>query len=417
MRFIPVLAAVLGFALLIGKTKAQDVDWKGDLEFLVKELKAKHPNPFTIISEEDFDARADELADRINSLGNKEATFELMELVATIGDGHTSVSSPRRDFFRFFPINVKWFEDGIHVRAIDRRHKHLVGAKLVAIGDVSADEVVERFAKFMSHDNLWSVRKRIDKQFQNVEYLERAGLLADKDTVTFHFETESGKESVEMKAIEVKDAGSIRFVNAYAAGLMKKGIFLDLMIKDEQGEPFWNEWIPDHKLVYFKYNQCRNPKEFAKLVKGTAGFVAENDVEKFVLDLRDNAGGSSLVFMPFLKWITDNEELNQKGKLFVIVGRSTFSSGIFAACNMKKTNAIFVGEPTGSKPNHFGEVNTFELPRSGLIVEHSTKSFKLMEDDPETLQPDILIRFTAEDTLAAHDQALQAIFDYKKKED
>jgi hypothetical protein len=410
------LLVVIGSTLFFNRAFAQEVDWKSDLEYLVKELKARHPDPFTVISEKDFDAKVSELSGRIDSLENKEATFELMELVATIGDGHTSVSSPRRDFFRFFPINVKWFEDGIFVRAIDRQHKNLVGAKLVAIGDVPAQEVVARFAKFMSHDNLWDVRKRIDKQFQNVEYLERAGLLDDEDTVTFHFETDSGKVSIEMQAVEIANARQVRFINAWAAGLMKEGVFLDLLTKDERGMPFWNEWIPEHKLVYFKYNQCRNPKEFAALVNGTAGFVAENDVEKFVLDLRDNSGGSSLVFKPMLEWILGNKQLNQKGKLFVITGRSTFSSGIFAACDMKKTNAIFVGEPTGSKPNHFGEVKTFKLPGSGLVVEHSTKAFKLVEGDPKTFQPDILIRYTADKSLSAHDQALQAIFDYHGKD-
>jgi len=406
-------AALFCFGSAQKTMQAQEIDWKSDLEFLVKELKQRHPDPFTVISEKDFDARVAQLAGRIESLDEKQATFELMELVTTIGDGHTSIYPAQRDFFRFFPINVKWFEDGIHVRAIDRKHRDLVGAKLVAIGDVPAEEVEKRFSKFIPHDNIWGVRKRIDKQFQNVEYLERAGLVDDEDTITFHFEKDSKKQSIEMKAVEMENANKIRFINPYAAGMMKQSIFLELLMNDERGMPFWNEWIPEHKLIYFKYNQCRDPKQFRELVKGTAGFVSQNDVEHFVLDLRDNAGGSSLVFEPLLTWLMGNKKLNQKGKLFVIVGRNTFSSGIFAACEMKKTNAIFVGEPTGSKPNHFGEVKSFKLPSSGLVVDHSTKTFRLVDDDPNTFEPEILIRFTAEETFSAHDQALQAIFDYK----
>ena len=392
----------------------QRIDWKADLETLVSKLKDRHPDPFTVISQTKFEAKAAELSSRIGSLDSKEATFELMELAALLGDGHTSVV-PDSGSFRFFPINVKWFEDGIYVRAIDRKHKQLVGAKLVAIGDKPAEQVVEQFAKFMSHDNLWGVRKRIDKQFQTVEFLERAGFLDDPETVTLHFEKGSEKHTIKMKAVDPQDAGQIRFVNPYAVGLMKESIFLSLLIKDERGLPFWNEWIKDHKLLYFKYNQCRDPDGFRELVEGTANFIAENDVEKFVLDLRDNAGGSSLVFEPLLKYLLSNKELNQKGKLFVIVGRNTFSSGIFAACDMRKTNAIFVGEPTGSKPNHFGEVKTFQLPSSGLTVQHSSKSFKLMDDDPETFEPDIQIQFKAAEVFAARDQALQAIFDYEAR--
>ncbi len=404
------LLAILEFSAL---TLAQDVDWKGDLDFLNKELRKRHPNPFSVITEKEFNDSVDQLAAKIDSLDSDEATFELMELVVKIGDGHTSVV-PNFGSFRFFPINVKWFEDGVYVSAIERKHKHLVGAKLIAVGDMLTEKVVEQFGEFVAHDNFWGVRKQIDKQFQTVEFLDRVGALDDEGTATFHFEKDSEQFSLVMKAVNPEDARAIRFINAYGAGLMKESIFLSLLIKDEQGMPFWNEWIPEEKLVYFKYNQCRDPKGFRKLVDGTAKFIAENDVEKFVLDLRDNSGGSSLVFKPLLTYLRENKGLNQKGKLFVIVGRNTYSSGIFAACDMRQTNAIFVGEPTSSKPNHFGEVKTFQLPNSGLTVQHSTKTFQLMSDiDPDTFTPDVMIGFTAERTFAAQDQALQAIFDCK----
>ena len=34
----------------------------------------------------------------------------------------------------------------------------------------------------------------------------------------------------------------------------------------------------------------------------------------------------------------------------------------------EKAGALLVGEPTGGKPSHFGEVKSFELPVSGLSV-------------------------------------------------
>ncbi|WP_148619023.1 S41 family peptidase [Mariniblastus fucicola] len=402
---------LLSSGLLTEVAVARQVDWKRDLEFLVAEIKQRHPDPFTVISESDFDANVARLLKRIESLDANDATFELMELVAQIGDGHTSVV-PDFKSFRFFPINVKWFKDGVYVRAVDRSHKELIGAKLVAVGDHPIEKVIEQFSRFMPHDNIWAVRQRIDKQFQTVEFLDRAGALDDKDTATFHFEKGKIKLTAKMRAVAAHDAGRIRFINPYAAGMMEDSVFLKLLIKDERGLPFWNEWIPAEKTIYFKYNQCRDPAGFRELVEGTAAFISENKVDKFVLDLRDNSGGSSLVFEPLLKYLL-NSDLNQKGKLFVIVGRGTFSSGVFAACEMRKTNAIFVGEPTSGKPNHFGEVKTFQLPSSGLKVQHSTKSFKLLDDDSNTFEPDLKIEYTAADTFAARDQALQAVFDYQ----
>jgi hypothetical protein len=390
----------------------QNVDWKSDLEFLVKTLTDRHPDPFRKIAEVEFSTKVGELSDRIDSLESMEATFELMKLVASLGDGHTAVV-PNHESFNFFPINVRWFSDGIHVRAIDQKYKSLIGAKLVAVGDVPAKKIVEKLGEILAHDNEWGIRKLIDKQFQTAEFLEYAGALDDNGNAVFQFEKDGKEMFVKLDSINSINGSKVRFVNPYGAGLMKPSIFLSLLMKDERGMPFWNEWIKDHKTIYFKYNQCRSPSEFKKLVDGTAGFIAQNDVQKFVLDLRDNSGGSSLVFQPLLEYLLSNKELNQKGKLFVIVGRDTFSSGIFAACDMRKTNALFVGEPTSGSPNHFGEVKTFKLPSSGLIVQHSTKTFRLQEDDTPAFEPDILIEFTADEVFAARDQALQAIFDYE----
>lgn len=51
----------------------------------------------------------------------------------------------------------------------------------------------------------------------------------------------------------------------------------------------------------------------------------------------------------------------------ILVGRSTFSAAhTFATRVDAWTSAIFVGEPTGSKPNHYGNEAPFTLPHSGI---------------------------------------------------
>jgi hypothetical protein len=51
--------------------------------------------------------------------------------------------------------------------------------------------------------------------------------------------------------------------------------------------------------------------------------------------------------------------------VFVIIGRMTFSAAQNTVTAIEReTNAIFVGEPTGSRPNFIGEQIGFELPYS-----------------------------------------------------
>ena len=53
---------------------------------------------------------------------------------------------------------------------------------------------------------------------------------------------------------------------------------------------------------------------------------------------------------------------------------------------------IFVGEETGGKPNHFGEVRSFKLPNSGLEVSYSTKYFKKSDKYINSFTPDYIIK-------------------------
>ena len=57
--------------------------------------------------------------------------------------------------------------------------------------------------------------------------------------------------------------------------------------------------------------------------------------------------------------------INRRGALFVIIGRLTFSAAQNTVTAIdRETSAIFVGEPTGSRPNFIGESIYFELPYS-----------------------------------------------------
>jgi hypothetical protein len=83
-----------------------------------------------------------------------------------------------------------------------------------------------------------------------------------------------------------------------------------------------------------------------------------------VIDIRWNDGGNTFLEMPFLHRLIGSR-LDRRGSLFVIIGRRTFSAAQnFATLIDRHTEAIFVGEPTGSSPTFVGETVEFELPYS-----------------------------------------------------
>jgi hypothetical protein len=95
-------------------------------------------------------------------------------------------------------------------------------------------------------------------------------------------------------------------------------------------------------------------------------------------------------------------------QVFAIIGRSTASSGLSAAHELHdRVSATLVGEASG--PNRFGDVRSFGLPYSGMLVMYATKEHQADAGPAPTLNPDILIAPTPEAVVAGRDLALEWI--------
>ncbi|WP_406542418.1 S41 family peptidase [Clostridium ljungdahlii] len=131
-----------------------------------------------------------------------------------------------------------------------------------------------------------------------------------------------------------------------------------------------------------------------------------------VIDLRDNGGGNSKMFDSFLDEIKKRSNINKKGNLFVIIGRKTFSSAILNTMDLKNnTNALLIGEPTGGKPNHFGEVKVIHLSNTNVDIQYSSKYFKTTSKDTDSIYPDVNIILKASSYFNGKDDFLNYILD------
>src|SRR5262249_56043300 len=101
---------------------------------------------------EEFEAAVADLEGSIARLSDDEIVVELMRLVASVGDGHTSLQQGAASWSRL-PLRLRRFSDGLRVVAIGRDHAAALGAKVVTIGGVAAGEAWTRVAEIVSHDN------------------------------------------------------------------------------------------------------------------------------------------------------------------------------------------------------------------------------------------------------------------------
>jgi len=173
---------------------------------------------------------------------------------------------------------------------------------------------------------------------------------------------------------------------------------------------YWHEYLGNTKTLYIQYNKCQDVGQpFESFAQEALSFADSHSVERVVVDLRFNAGGDSRVVKPLIQGLKKRRSLCAQGHLYALIGPVTYSSGMMAAMDFKdELHAILVGEPTGGKPNGFGEVKRATLPNSNLAIYYPTKYFRPISDaDPDSIMPDIGVSLKLEDFLSGRDPALE----------
>lgn len=384
--------------------------WQEDLAYLASELPRSHKNLFAKVSEKDWRDKVQSLNDRIPAMSEPEILVGLKTLFAPIGDQHTDISVLESDKLSVLPLVFGWFKDGIFVVAASDACKNTLGCQVVKIGDTDIDQACNAVSSLFAHDND-SARKKLAPQFLAApDFLKSVALIAKTDGVALTLKDKGGKAfTVTVRSVKNGSDHSLKSV------LDDAGVPVPLC-RTNRGQPYWADYVENGKLVYFQYNECRDSPDlpFAKMQLRVETLLAEHKDARLVIDLRNNGGGNSNILYPFIEALKGNTDLNRKGRIFVMIGRRTFSSAILNAARLQnETKAVLVGEPTGASPNGYGEVKTFKLPNSGLIVFYSTNYFKCSDKDVDAIVPDVVVEATFAEFASGQDPVLDAIVNYK----
>jgi hypothetical protein len=178
--------------------------------------------------------------------------------------------------------------------------------------------------------------------------------------------------------------------------------------------PYWFEYLPEADLVYFQFNAVRDhPGEpFAAFCDRLFAFAEVRRPGRLVIDLRWNGGGNTYLSGALLEHLARSPLAARRGGLYVIIGRGTFSAAQNTATMLEeRTAAIFVGEPTGSRPNFVGETIPFELPHTKVIVNVADLYWQTSwpTDHRTWIAPQLYVPVTFEAFRANTDPALDAI--------
>lgn len=356
-------------------------------EELKHQIESTHPNPYTKITQQEFESQIEILKKNWNKQDAMQQYFSLRHLIALIGDAHTQVFKPIEND-KVLPFFALPYEDHSIIVQAEEAYKELAGKELIAINGIKINIIFQELFPIISHDKEeWACLNAHyeSRLFSSLKYI---GAIKKGNVASIKIKDITTGKTKTMKVAfsENMQINNPVFANL-APTLFQSGYYRANILKD---------------MLFIQYNVCADfpdmpMKEFASRIKQLP------EVKKIIVDLRHNTGGDSEVITPLVEVLKDITK-NKGTSLFALIGNGTFSSGVMAAIDLKEIGATLIGEEMGWN-GKFGEVKEIQLS-DGYTLFCSTKDFS---QNIKEIHPDIIMTQDLKDLGAGLDTLIEAI--------
>ena len=384
---------------------------RADLDALLEARDTVHPDGWHGMARADWIAAADAVVAKAPTLTADQALIELVRLAAMPSwngrDGHTGI-------FPFIPGSgthqypVRWwrFTDGLVITAARAPYENLVGSRVEAINGRPIADVLALVEPLTPRDNPSNLLAYSTIYLRTSELLAGLGVIDAAGPTAFSVVGRDGtRRDVTIEPILAEDDG------AWNSGFPHRLPPTNALWLKNQAEILWWSYLADTRTLFVQYNQVEGG--VTTIVDEILARAKQDDVARVVLDLRHNGGGDNRTLVPLETALRD-PAINRPGRLFVIVGRVTFSAAANLVIDLEQeTAATFVGEPTGGSPNLYADVRRIDLPSGGQAVFMATRYVERSTPDDMriTIQPDLPADLSSADYFAGRDPVLQKIID------
>ena len=422
MRNLPLWLLLV--TLSAGSLRAEPQDsadttkWREDLAILREQMPKNHGNLFHTMTRAQFDGAFDALEGALPDLSAGQVKVGIMRLVAMVNDGHTRV---RQETLGNHILRVKlhFFADGLYVVSAEKTYAAIVGGKVKKIGLMSAEDAYAAVRPLMSVDADNESRRRLLAESVLVmpEVMQALGATTGANLVDLTVEKD-GRETTTPLSGELvgtwNDHGWATepqtWVDARAHAANPTPLWLQ-----HPDKHYWHAFLDDRRTLYVQYNQVQDEPGGDPISAYFPRLFRQADrqgVERVIIDVRLNGGGNNELNRPIWHALLKSDRLNQKGRLWVVIGPKTFSAAMNFVDDMElNTNVTFVGEPTGETPNMWGDPVSVKLPNSGIVVQTSTLWWQMEDplDKRPFRAPDITVEMSFADYANNVDPVLNAI--------
>ena len=307
-----------------------------DLDLFLRRLKSRHINIFHDKSSEEISQYIKKYKNKINN--DLDFIYFLNYLLKYINNGKDSHTKCKFKNNKALPFMFRFLNNKLYIVESSSLYSSYLYKDVISINGVSIIKLIKEMRDSISYTTIGHLNSEIEFNFSSVNGIRYLPSI-DSNTSTLMFKF-SDDSSIEL---------DVDNIESYI--LERKNYLYD---------------IQNNKLI-LKYIACKD-------IDGMNKFINEisklNNYNSIILDIRGNGGGDSSISVPLIDFIKSKDL-----KTIVLTDYMVYSSATFIIDSMINYNAKFIGSEIGTTMNHFGNISSFKLPNTDILVNYSTKYF------------------------------------------
>ncbi|MDO9222530.1 MAG: hypothetical protein Q7U20_02340 [Caulobacter sp.] len=387
----------------------------GEADAIRRFAETTHPRGREAAADPAWQTHWQGLARTVDSLSDGVYVAGLRRGLAWFKDGHTTLLP-----FEFLPavpdamkagafgvstgLRVRAFDDGLWVIGAGSAASALNGARVTAINGVPDVQILRLHVDGWAGENPAWAHVWAGVLTSSLGVLQGLGVVGDDFTAPLKVEAVRAGRPISVNLDPRPDGNDNR--TPFARLLCPREGWAAEAGADNYVRP-----LADRRAIYLSVDEMGDVDgaPFRTVCEQTFKLMEDPAFDRLVVDLRRNGGGDNFLGEGLRKHV-EWSRFNRPGGLFVLTSPQTFSAAQNLANRLEReTFALFVGGPTGSAPNLYGDAALFTGKTTGVTAMVSTipwfDSYPM--DKRPWILPDLPVADRFEDWAAGRDPALE----------
>ena len=297
---------------------SREAQWRFDIDLYAEEAKRLHPSPKRIVFSPQFDSSIARLEARVGALSDEAISVELARVATSLEDGHSNAWPA--GMMHDLRMTTYEFPDGLYL--IDAEdHPEWIGSRVTHIAGRTVAELRALLAPVEHRDNELMLRWTFPTYSGLVELLRQVGGSAADSGAWVDVESPTRGHG----RVFVRSDMSMRERKLFAPAAAARPAPRYLRNVDQN---YWLDFDASAGVMYWQFNQVWNSPglPIASFADSLWRALSSTKARTLVLDMRLNNGGNANLTKPLLTVLQAFERVDATHRLFVIVGRGTFSA-------------------------------------------------------------------------------------------